>query len=82
MFDPRRKESTMRIGGRAGAALAALALALVLVLAACGGEDGEAEAASTGDRQEAMLAFAECMREQGIDVPDPQEGRLRIRPRS
>jgi hypothetical protein len=80
MVGPRGKEPTMRIGGRVSVALAALALALVL--AACGGEDGEAEAAATDDRQQAMLAFAECMREQGIDVPDPQEGRLRVRPRS
>jgi hypothetical protein len=49
----------------------AAALACGLVLTACGAEEP-----ATGDRRtearEAMLAFAKCMRDQGIDMPDPQ----------
>jgi hypothetical protein len=48
--------------------------------------DGEAAATTTArttgeeDPEEAMLAFARCMREHGIDVPDPDaSGRVRIR---
>ena len=50
----------------------AAAIACGLVLTACGAE----EPASDGDRRsearEAMLAFAKCMRDQGVDMPDPQ----------
>ncbi len=76
----------MTVRGWAGAALAALAL--TLALAACGGEESAAEVASLGgatttaeddatsseegDPEEALLAYARCMREHGIDVPDPQ----------
>ncbi len=77
----------MKVGGRASVALAALALTLALALSACGGGGGggeadrqrggsQDEAAERGskDPQEAMLAFARCMREQGVDLPDPQPG--------
>ena len=63
-------------------------LAGVTVLAACGGGgSGDAQVASLGgasgatsttaaqteaDTQQAMLDFAKCMREQGIDMPDPE----------
>jgi hypothetical protein len=57
-----------------------------LTLAACGSDDPAGEAASgSSDReqrnQDAMLAFAQCMREQGIDMPDPEpgEGGIRLR---
>ncbi|MEV4459929.1 hypothetical protein [Microbispora sp. NPDC049633] len=73
----------------------ALALALALALAACGAAptgDGVASAggaASTAtakpsargpaDLQEAQLKFAQCMREHGVDMPDPgPDGRVRI----
>jgi hypothetical protein len=51
----------------------ALTLALAaVVLAACGssasGEGGQAS------REEAQLEFAECMREHGVDMPDPKPG--------
>jgi hypothetical protein len=56
--------------------LLTLPLALLsLSLAACGGS-GEATAGS-GDREkfrEAALDFAKCMREHGVDMPDPQPG--------
>ncbi|GGO10919.1 hypothetical protein GCM10010116_21950 [Microbispora rosea subsp. aerata] len=71
------------------------ALGLALALAACGpapADDGIASAggAATGaaatpsasvtvDRQEAQLKFAQCMREHGVDMPDPgPDGRIRI----
>jgi hypothetical protein len=58
---------------RVAATAGALALALALVLAACGGDDGGG--ASAADREsearDAALKFAQCMREQGIDMPDP-----------
>jgi hypothetical protein len=47
-----------------------------IALGACGG-DGDATA-GTGDRRaefrEAALKFAKCMREHGVDMPDPQPG--------
>jgi hypothetical protein len=71
------------------AALAALASSLLL-LAACGGSDdsGVAQAegsggtstsatttpASEADAEQAQLDFARCMREQGLDFPDPEPG--------
>src|SRR5687768_4229886 len=46
-------------------------------LAACGGDDGTAAAGGerpgTSTRQ-AMADFAQCMRENGVDVPDPGSG--------
>jgi hypothetical protein len=68
-------------------AVAVAALFIVLALAACGGGgnsggvasvDGSSQSetdgtATTGtqDPQEAALAFAKCMREHGVNVPDP-----------
>ncbi|MBX6386429.1 MAG: hypothetical protein IRZ07_26215 [Microbispora sp.] len=71
------------------------ALGLALALAACGtgpaddgiasaggaatGTDATASASATVDRQEAQLKFAQCMREHGVDMPDPgPDGRIRI----
>jgi hypothetical protein len=83
----------MYIRGTAGAALAALAV--TLVLGGCGGDESEPQVASLGeqapaettpsegaseDPEEAMLAFAQCLRKQGIDVPDPGDGPVRIGP--
>jgi len=67
-----------------------LVAALGLLLAACGGEAGTegiaslddsaaegstttALAAST-DPEQAMLEFTQCMRDHGVDMPDPQMG--------
>ncbi len=36
--------------------------------------DGDGDAASPEDREEAMLDFAECMRDHGVDMADPQFG--------
>jgi hypothetical protein len=46
-------------------------------------DDGEDEGTSEADRQEAALEWAKCMREHGIDVPDPEfdgqgRGELRV----
>ena len=47
-----------------------------IALGACGG--GDPATAGTGDRQaefrEAALKFAKCMRQHGVDMPDPQPG--------
>ena len=45
--------------------------ALVLVLAACGGEDVEDKPSET---QQLLLQYAECMRDNGVQLPDPVEG--------
>src|SRR5919197_272475 len=74
---------------RPAAAVAVTAPFILLALAACGGGGSSDDVASLGgssqsgtngtstaskDPQEAMLAFAKCMREHGIDMPDPQFG--------
>jgi hypothetical protein len=41
-----------------------------------GSEDSDTDGQ---DRQEAALAFARCMREHGVDFPDPVNGRLEFR---
>jgi hypothetical protein len=67
-----------------------LLLALALAVAACGGGDKRGGVASLGDDQptsttspggsdstQADLAFARCMRQHGINMPDPQpDGRV------
>ncbi|QFG26525.1 hypothetical protein [Actinomadura sp. WMMB 499] len=61
--------------------LAALALApaLALGLPACGGEGGGAAGRAAGDR-DGMREFAQCMRDNGVDMPDPSaDGRVEIR---
>ena len=49
-----------------------------LALGACGGGSSDDPTAGTGDRRaefrEAALKFAQCMREHGIDMPDPKPG--------
>ncbi|MEV4579703.1 hypothetical protein AB0K16_41315 [Nonomuraea jabiensis] len=73
-----------------GPVLSAMALALTLTLAACGSGDGGgsdvASVSGTGspaaagakpseDPHERGLKFAQCMRENGVDVPDPEPGK-------
>ncbi|GAA1862239.1 hypothetical protein [Actinomadura bangladeshensis] len=50
--------------------------ALAFGLQACGGAGGTAKAA--GDDQK-LREFAQCMRENGVDMPDPKDGRVEIR---
>ena len=78
---------TLRVWASA-ASVALAALALTLALSACGGE-GEADAGASGktktasERREGALAFARCMRENGVDHPDPnEEGLFEITPES
>jgi hypothetical protein len=60
---------------RTSALLAVAAFALVA--SGCGGRDGSADAAAgDAEREDAVLAYARCMRERGIDVPDPKPGAL------
>ncbi|MEW5991123.1 MAG: hypothetical protein AB1736_07215 [Chloroflexota bacterium] len=76
--------------------LLAATLVVALVAMACGGSAGpgvatleSADPAASGDAtpapsvdpEEAALAFAECMRDHGIDMPDPQidsNGNMRV----
>ncbi|WP_158630488.1 hypothetical protein [Glycomyces terrestris] len=61
--------------------LAAVALSALPLFAACGDEPadevasagGTASAEATGEagQEEGLQAFAECMRDQGVDFPDP-----------
>ena len=65
--------------------LGPLAIALLLVAACTGGGAGPSVAtlvdpssspspSASVDPEQAMLAFARCMREHGVDIPDPQPG--------
>jgi hypothetical protein len=56
---------------RSGITLLATA-GVAISLAACGGGGGQANAQQTF--QDAALKFAQCMRQHGVDVPDPQTG--------
>lgn len=76
--------------------IAAAVLVVALVAMACGGSggpgvatlesanpaaSGDATPAPSVDPEEAALAFAECMRDHGIDMPDPQidsNGNMRV----
>jgi hypothetical protein len=58
----------------------AIALALALtaaILAACGGGGGGG-GEDQASREEAALEFSECMREHGVDVPDPKPGQAGV----
>jgi hypothetical protein len=48
-----------------------LLVAAVALVAGCGGDDTPTRPAADANRQ-AMLDYARCMRENGIDMPDPQ----------
>ncbi|MCK2212567.1 hypothetical protein MF672_001940 [Actinomadura sp. ATCC 31491] len=77
--------------GRVLSALAAAPVAVTLLLAGCGADDGGgadvASVAGTGgqsasaapkpsqDPQEKGIKFAQCMRENGIDMDDPEPGK-------
>ncbi len=57
-------------------AVAALAVVIALAATACGTPSKAASGQSAQDRaEEAGLKFARCMREHGVDMPDPQVGR-------
>jgi hypothetical protein len=54
---------------------AALLAACALAVAACGGEDPAGGTSPSADREsearEAQLNYARCMRDHGVDMPDP-----------
>jgi hypothetical protein len=73
--DPMVKGAFMTLRPLAAALLAAAALGL----AACGGDEETPASAASGATddekvREAQVKFAECMRENGVDMPDPQAG--------
>jgi len=53
--------------------LIALLVVLALFVVACSGDDSS-ETTALADTEEQLLLFTECMREQGIDLPDPSVG--------
>jgi hypothetical protein len=71
-----------------GSTVAGIAAA-ALALAACGGSGSggagtgtDSGSGDSDDPQTQMLAFAQCMREHGVDMPDPEvdaNGRVRMR---
>ena len=70
--------SLPRFTPRPARALSAAGLGVVAAaaLGACGGSAASGDSESQRERVErAELAFARCMRENGVDVPDPQVGR-------
>ena len=52
-----------------------------LAFAACGAEDPAGETAGDGEQEarDAMLAYTKCMREHGVNIPDPQPGERGVR---
>jgi hypothetical protein len=59
--------------------LPAVALAAVLAVSACGGSSEQPAAAKSANRQDQMLAYSRCMRQNGVpDFPDPVNGQLQI----
>jgi hypothetical protein len=61
---------------------AAVLLTSALGLVACGGDDAAGESPSASrekQAREAGLQYAQCMREHGIDMPDPVAGQRGIR---
>jgi hypothetical protein len=65
------KSQTRLLAGGGGAVTLALC---ALALGACGIGDGGNLGVADRTDEEAALEFAECMREHGVDVPDPQPG--------
>jgi hypothetical protein len=66
---------------RTGAAL--LAATTLATLGACAEDDSSSGGSSRAEMREAGLEFARCMRENGVDMPDPSPGgglRLQARP--
>jgi hypothetical protein len=58
--------------------LVLLALTLALATAACGGDDKDGArpgATPTLDAHAKGVKFAQCMRENGVEVPDPEPGK-------
>lgn len=79
-----------RAGGRAALVAVVAAATLALALTSCssgsgspgvasagdddGKKDASASASPSGSRQDQLVAFARCMRENGVRIPDPAPG--------
>jgi hypothetical protein len=62
------------------AILASAGAAVALVAGACGDEPASgSDGISSADIQDAGMKYARCMREHGIDMPDPQPGPTGLR---
>jgi hypothetical protein len=55
-------------------AAALTACAAALTMAACGGSGSPSPADAQAKREAAQLQFARCMRQHGVNVPDPKPG--------
>jgi hypothetical protein len=67
--------SNLRSSVKAATLCLLLLLALsAFVVGACGGDSGSEEDEAEANAQDARVEFAQCMREEGVDVPDPQPG--------
>lgn len=65
--------SASKFSTRRAARLSAAILTAALALSACGGDDETSGAAAPAKASgDPMLAYARCMREQGVDMPDPK----------
>lgn len=61
-------------------AMLALLPALALGLQGCGGgDDGGTGASKKASDEAKMRKFAQCMRDNGVDMQDPKDGRVEIR---
>lgn len=60
-------------------AFGAAAAAAVLVLSACSGAAGGGADTEKPDEEAQALAFAECMRDNDVDMPDPKPGQQGLR---
>jgi hypothetical protein len=54
--------------------VAALLTTAALTLGACGGDDPPSQADARAKARDAALKFAQCMRQHGVDMPDPGTG--------
>src|SRR5919201_7034927 len=63
------------MGGRTISSVGvAVVLAAAVVAAGCGGSANRAAQSTSDRRQDAALKWAKCMREHGVDMPDPKVG--------
>jgi hypothetical protein len=49
-------------------------LALMFALTACGGSDSGTQPTGSSQSQDTLLKYAQCMRDNGVPVPDPIAG--------